>query len=96
MAKHTLLPCPFCGWHPGEDEDDLLDVLHRSGTWWADRTFYGKTYRIYRRHSMREEGDSPCWSMNCTENMGGCGAEITGDSEAEVVAKWNRRTSPTN
>ena len=31
--------------------------------------------------------------MHCTECNGGCGAEITADTEAEVIAKWNRRAA---
>lgn len=87
-----LKPCPFCGWQPPTDDADfMLDVLHKSGSWWADRPFYGKTYRTYRSYREREEGDQPCWEMNCNENMGGCGARVVADTELEVVQKWNRR-----
>ncbi len=93
MHNHTILPCPFCGWIPQPD-DDLADILYPSGTWWADRPFYGKVYRTYRKHAEREDGDAPYWKMRCAENMGGCGAEIGGHSESEAVQKWNRRVAP--
>jgi hypothetical protein len=32
--------------------------------------------------------------MHCTECNGGCGAEISADTEEEVRAKWNCRASP--
>jgi hypothetical protein len=35
--------------------------------------------------------DQWCYSMNCTESSGGCGAEMSGDTAAEAVSKWNRR-----
>lgn len=84
-----LMPCPFCGHAP--DMSDLADVLYPSGTWWADRQFYGKVYRTYRSHQLREEGDQQCWGMHCTENHGGCGAQVYGHSEQEARDKWNRR-----
>ena len=72
---------------------EMLDVLYPSGVWWADRNLHGKVYRTYRGHQTKEPGDQQCWEMNCTGNMGGCGASISADSEPEVIAKWNRRVS---
>lgn len=83
-----LKPCPFCGWEPPcEDPDAMLDVLYPSGTWWADRPFYGKVYRTYRSHKEREEGDKQCWRVRC----GNCGASVTDDGREEVSSKWNQR-----
>lgn len=79
------LPCPFCGMRP---PDDLIDTLYPSGPWWRQD---GDGHRSYHLHRNRAPGDQPCVTMHCTENMGGCGAEITADTEAEVIAKWNRR-----
>lgn len=80
-----LLPCPFCGMRPPAD---LIDTLYPSGTWWRDLGDGERSYHSYKDH---KKGDQPCISMHCTENMGGCGAEITADTEPEVIAKWNRR-----
>ena len=85
-----LKPCPFCGWCPAT-ELDIPDSLYPSGKWWADSRYYGDVIRTYRRHAERQPGDKPCWVMRCNDNAGGCGASIEGDSEDEVVAKWNRR-----
>ena len=87
-----LKPCPFCGWEPPWDDDDMmLDVLYPSGSWWFETDIGGKKVRAYRGRRDRQQGDQQCWSMNCTENMGGCGANIDADSREEVIAKWNRR-----
>jgi hypothetical protein len=29
--------------------------------------------------------------MHCTENMGGCGVQVSGDSRDEAISRWNRR-----
>ena len=31
------------------------------------------------------------WSINCLEHAGGCGVQMLGDTEEEVISKWNRR-----
>lgn len=33
-----------------------------------------------------------CYTIQCVETAGGCGAEISADSEQECIDKWNRRT----
>ena len=38
-------------------------------------------------HTMREG----FWSINCLEIAGGCGVQMLGDTEQEVIEKWNRR-----
>lgn len=82
-----LLPCPFCGW--SSDPDDLEDVVYPSGTMW--REVGGR--RTYFSYKERQDGDNFCFVVVCNESMGGCGAEIFGDSEQEAVNKWNRRFS---
>lgn len=97
-AEQKLLPCPFCGWQPPfEDADSMLDVLHRSGTWWREEVswvpspFTGRRVRTYHSHKDRKDGDNPCWEMNCTFNMGGCGVRLVRDSRDEAIAAWNTR-----
>jgi len=94
MNTIKLLPCPFCGMEP---EDDLIDTLYPSGTYWRDNLRpNGRTIRSYHGRDAVKEGDGKCWTMHCTENAGGCGAEISGDSIEEVVNRWNRRAISEN
>ena len=79
-----LLPCPFCG---RKVDVDLSDTLYPKGIYWRQE----EDGRSYHSQVDRQEGDQPCWSMNCTECNGGCGAEISADTEEEIRAKWNRR-----
>lgn len=32
-------------------------------------------------------------SLNCYESAGGCGAQVLGDSERDVIARWNTRAA---
>jgi len=82
-----LLPCPFCGMSA---PDDLIDTLYPSGTY---RRYDIRGFHHYVSMKDRKAGDEPCWEMNCTENMGGCGAEMHANSRAEVIAKWNTRAA---
>lgn len=94
MSSIKLLSCPFCGMEP---PDDLIDTLYPSGTFWRDNLRpNGKTIRSYHGRDAIKEGDGKCWTMHCTENMGGCGAEISGDSKQEAVNRWNRRVISEN
>jgi hypothetical protein len=85
MILPDPLPCPFCGRTP---ELDNPDTLYPSGTGW--KPVQGELYRSYVnfREVPKEQW---CYSMNCCECCGGCGAEISGDSELDAVTKWNRR-----
>ncbi len=83
--REALKPCPFCG---RAVDDDLRDTLYPSGV-------YRRGELEYVSHRDRQEGDTPCWTMHCVAHEGGCGAEVSGDTEAEVRAAWNRRTPPT-
>lgn len=84
-----LKPCPFCGMHPPED---LIDTLYPTGTAWRELTEEGlEGLRHYFSYRDMKEGDGRCFAMHCAQNMGGCGAQIVGDSEAEAIMAWNRR-----
>lgn len=79
-----LLPCPFCA---RPVDDDLIDTLYPTGAGWKRISegvhAYGRWVDGFQ--------DGEVWSMNCSESCGGCGAEISGDTREEAMAKWNRR-----
>lgn len=81
-----LEACPFCGWNPPAD---LSDVLYPNGSYRR----YNERHGVYHyvSHNQSRKGDEPCWSMHCTSNMGGCGAEISADTQKAAIAAWNRR-----
>ena len=93
ITMHDLKSCPFCGFEP--PTDDLIDILHPSGIYW--RPYFSddgvEISRSYVGHQESKPGDQQVWTMNCTENMGGCGAEISADTLDEVIKKWNRRVT---
>lgn len=76
-------PCPFCG--KKVDLEDH-DVLYPSGTGWKQED----GFRSYHRYSEVPK-EQWCYTMHCTSNSGGCGAEMSGDSKEEALEKWNRR-----
>ena len=90
VGRHpAILSCPFCGHKP----DDLDDALHPTGTGWSDGP--GKRrYYFGRQHARYKDRDGDVWELGCLEHEGGCGATMTGDSEAQVIAKWNSRWWP--
>lgn len=87
-ANKSIKPCPFCGM---EADEDCGDTLHPSGTGWK----YRPDLRTRSYHDLREVPEEQwCYSLNCVLHHGGCGAEMTGDSREEVIAKWNKRVTP--
>ena len=83
----SLLPCPFCGKAADIDDDD---TLYPNGIGWKSDGDLGRTYHNYRQVPKEQR----CWSMHCPEVAGGCGAEVSGDSKDEAIAKWNKRAIP--
>lgn len=88
--SEELKPCPFCG---TDITVDIDDALHPGATHWRM-----KLGRIrYVRFSDRQEGDQPMYEIHCPETIHGCGVEMVGHTRAEVIEKWNRRsTAPTS
>lgn len=84
MITEPLLPCPFCG---RAVDPECHDTLYPSGAYWREEN----GFKRYIRHRDSKVGDGVCWAMHCPTTGGGCGVEMTGDSRAETVAKWNRR-----
>lgn len=76
--------CPFCG-HEVDMEDP--DTLHPTGSGWLVRANGMRSY-----HSFREVPQEQwCYRLHCVTTSGGCGAEMSADSKAEAIEKWNRR-----
>jgi hypothetical protein len=80
-----LRECPFCG--KEVYKDDIFDVIYPCGTRWRE----DDGHRHYISANDPREAMGRVWKMQCTDNHGGCGAEVTGDSLEEVIEKWNRR-----
>lgn len=81
------LPCPFCGMVPDLENPDTLYPI---GIGWKDDEELGlRTYH----DSSEVPPEQWCWTMHCPSPSGGCGAEISGDSEQEALDKWNRRSN---
>lgn len=84
--------CPFCGMKPPQD---LIDTLYPTGSFWRELKEEGlEGLRHYFHRNQAREGDGQCWGMHCTGNMGGCGAQISGDTKEEAIAAWNTRADP--
>lgn len=82
---NKLKPCPFCGLQSHQDWDD---TLHPSGIGWAEDDEHVPYYLSIDQY---EEWQGTCYKLTCAEVYGGCGASATGDSQEEVINKWNRR-----
>lgn len=83
MTK-IILPCPFCGCsHDAKDPD----VVHPNGIGWLDHE-EGFRHYLSARGLLQANW---CYVVNCPEIYGGCGAQMSGDSKEEVIAKWNTR-----
>lgn len=79
-----IKPCPFCG---HAVELDNPDSVYPNGTGWG--TCADGTRAYYPARIVPP--DQWCYSVHCVVTAGGCGAEISGDSFSEAVARWNRR-----
>jgi len=88
----NLKPCPFCGFSY-DHEDDMIDIIYPTGTYWKTFERNGTTYKSYLSRDQRDIAEGKCWLVHCPEHAGGCGAEITGDSREEAIEKWNRRVN---
>jgi hypothetical protein len=82
----NLKPCPFCGFQV--DKYGLDDVLYPNGICWRP---FDENENEYFSARNRQEGDNWCWEIVCNTLMGGCGAEMHGDSKEKVIEQWNRR-----
>ncbi len=83
--RAALSGCPFCGMSMPED---LSDTFYPSGIYWRDE----EDFRSYHDMSDAKPGDGRCFQIVCTTHSGGCGASVVGDTAAETIAAWNRRT----
>lgn len=82
-----LLDCPFCGHTPYLD--DIRDVIYPTGGYWK----YSEEFRsdvYYSRHNKPNDAQE-IYKFLCQITHGGCGAQVTGKSFEETIAKWNRR-----
>lgn len=97
-----IKPCPFCGHETIEDE--LNDSFHPTDMHWFkspvhDHVLFNEDLdcvhydphplQVVLERDITEYGR--VWKFTCLETSGGCGVFITGDSEEEVMRKWNRR-----
>ena len=83
---NKCLPCPFCA-----KEIDITDgdTLYPNGTGWKNHTEDNlRSYHHYREVP-REQWR---YSLHCAESSGGCGAQISGDTQQDAIDKWNRRS----
>ena len=89
-------PCPFCG---RDLKNDLDDSFYPTGTKWEDVDCLGDGQNVIRRYlSLREPlrsdniiASGSVYGVYCATSSGGCGAELSGDSPEEVLARWNTR-----
>ena len=82
----TIKPCPFCGELPDLNDPD---TLYPSGIYWRVDETLGM--RTYHGHKDRQQSDGQCWTMHCTKQGTGCGAEMHADSRQEAIENWNTR-----
>lgn len=83
-----LLPCPFCG-RVNDPTDE--DTMHPTGTTWTNEELAGDYFRRYHHYTEVWPGDGRVMVLNCPTIYGGCGVEMTADTEEELIEKWNRR-----
>lgn len=81
--KKQFKPCPFCS-HPVDIDDP--DTLYPNGTGWIEKG----NFRVYR--NLREvPKEQWCYTFHCVVSSGGCGAEVSADTQEEAIRKWERR-----
>lgn len=68
-------------------DDSDGDTFYLSGTVWID-TLHG---RSYFRYSENKPFQGMCYNIVCNTIYGGCGASLSGDTQEETVAAWNKR-----
>lgn len=83
-----LKPCPLCGYDLSDNPDDSF---HPSGSYMR----YDKTNDLYHYvgRQNRKPEDLPLYILCCPVSSGGCGLELTVESEEDALFKWNRRSS---
>lgn len=82
-----MKPCPFC--RKEMDANDP-DTLYPNASYWQEDE-NGITHYVGNKD--RKEDYHQCWNIVCSQSAGGCGAEISGDTKEEVLAKWNNRVT---
>ena len=82
-----IKPCPFCGYQIDITDED---TLYPDGTYWYDVPEFGRVYKNINDLDL-SISYGRCWGIHCQPIYGGCGASIDGDSEEEVIAKWQSR-----
>jgi len=80
-----MKPCPFCGFQV----EDHVDMVYPSGIYWMFVDGY-KSYMNFQS-SLGHPGCGICYQVFCNPVMGGCGANMTGDSKEEAIENWDRR-----
>lgn len=78
-----MLSCPFCG-HAVDIENG--DTLCPNAIGWKDME-YGRAYFSFREVPPEQW----CYSFHCPTTSGGCGCEMSADTEEEAIKKWNTR-----
>ncbi len=88
MSEEQIKPCPFCGMEIDITDED---TMYPDGTYWYDNPDLGRVYVNRDQLVLVPFQFGRCWGIHCQPIYGGCGASMTGDSEEEVIAKWQRR-----
>ena len=87
--EEEIKPCPFCGKQPDLSDPD---TLYPSGTLWRWEPKF--KMRVYFHQNDRQFSDGACYTLHCTRQAGGCGAEMHADSREETISAWNSRVVP--
>jgi hypothetical protein len=67
-----------------------MDVVYPTGSYahWIDPNDHAQGLHFNRE---REGAVHAVWHVGCPENMGGCGASVTGLDREGAIAAWSRR-----